>query len=130
LSTVVDASVIVAALTDSGRHGTWAEEVLSDGPVFGPELVTVETTNILRRLERAKRISRFEANSAHHDNQRLAIELFPFAPFADRIWELRQALISYDAWYIALAEALQLPLATLDLRMARSKGPRCEFLLP
>jgi predicted nucleic acid-binding protein len=130
VSAVVDASVLVAALVDSGPSGLWAEEVLSQGPLFGPELVAVETTNILRRLERAKRITTLEANSAHQDHQRLDIELFPFVPFADRIWALRHALTSYDAWYVALAEALSLPIATLDLRLARAKGPVCKFLLP
>jgi predicted nucleic acid-binding protein len=130
LSVVVDSSVLVAALLDSGRAGLWAEEVLGSGPVFGPELVAVETTNILRRLERAKRITPLEANSAHQDHQRLSIELFPFAPFADRIWALRHTLTSYDAWYVALAEVLGLPLATLDHRMARARGPACDFWLP
>lgn len=117
-------------MTDAGGNGAWAEDVLSSGTVFGPELVTVETANILRRLEQAKRITTFEVNSAHHDHQRLPIELLPYAPFADRIWELRHSLTSYDAWYVALAEGLRLPLATLDLRLARAKGPSCDFLLP
>ena len=37
---------------------------------------------------------------------------------------------TYDAWYVALAEALDLPLATLDARMSRAPGPECEFLVP
>jgi predicted nucleic acid-binding protein len=49
-------------------------------------------------------------------------------PFAERIWELRHAITSYDAWYVAIAEALRLPLATLDKRLARARGPKCEFL--
>jgi predicted nucleic acid-binding protein len=119
-----------AALIDTGRDGIWAEGLVSRGPLFGPELVAVETTNILRRLERAKRITTLEASSAHQDLQRLDIELFPSAPFADRVWELRHALTSYDAWYVALAEALRLPLATLDLRLTRVKGAACEFWSP
>jgi predicted nucleic acid-binding protein len=130
LSAVVDASVLVAALLDTGRHGVWAEELLSRGRLYGPELVAIETTNILRRLERAKRVTTVEANAAHQEHQRLPIELYPFQPFADRIWELRHTLTSYDAWYVAVAEALQLPLATLDLRLARAKGPTCDFLSP
>jgi predicted nucleic acid-binding protein len=48
----------------------------------------------------------------------LDMELFSFDPFADRIWELRHTVTSYDAWYVALAEALRLPLATLDARLS------------
>lgn len=60
----------------------------------------------------------------------LALELYRFAPFADRVWSLRHTLTSHDAWYVAVAEALGLPLATLDRRLASAKGPTCEFLLP
>jgi predicted nucleic acid-binding protein len=47
-----------------------------------------------------------EANAAQDDLMQLDIELFPFEPFAGRIWELRHNLTSYDAWYVAIAEAL------------------------
>ena len=117
-------------MLDSGPDGVWAEQVLSSGPIYGPELVAVETTNIIRRLERAKQITPLEATSAHQDHLRLNIELYPFAPFADRIWTLRHVLTSYDAWYVAVAEALDLPLATLDRRLAKANGAACEFLRP
>ncbi len=32
--------------------------------------------------------------------------------------------------YVALAEALDLPLATLDRELARASGPTCRFILP
>jgi predicted nucleic acid-binding protein len=60
----------------------------------------------------------------------LNIELFSYEPFSDRIWELRHDVTSYDAWYVAIAESLDLPLATLDEHLCRAKGPECEFLVP
>ena len=60
----------------------------------------------------------------------LDIELFSFEPFANRIWDLRHNVTSYDAWYLAVAEALKLPLATLDERLSKSTGAVCEFLMP
>ena len=130
MTAVVDSSAIVALLIDSGRVGTWAEDVVSDAPLAGPELVLVETSNILRRLERAGEISRLEATSAYRDLLRLDLTLFPFSPFAERIWELRSNLTSYDAWYVALAEALGCPLVTLDAKLGRATGPRCEIIVP
>ena len=100
------------------------------GSLHAPELVRVEAANILRRLERAGALSVPEANAAFEDMVELNIELFPFDPFADRIWELRHAVTSYDAWYVAVAEALKLPLATLDERLSRATGPGCDFRLP
>jgi predicted nucleic acid-binding protein len=130
LNTVVDASVLIAALVDTGPHGTWAEQVIENGALHAPELVLVEATNVLRRLERAKQISRSEANAAHDDLMELEIELFPFAPFSDRIWELRHTVTSYDAWYVAIAEFLGLPLATLDEHLTKAEGPECKLLTP
>jgi predicted nucleic acid-binding protein len=130
VTVVVDASVLVAALVDSGREGQWAESMIAEGSLTGPELVLAESSNVLRRLERATRISRLEANSAHRDLLGLDVELFPYAPFAERVWELRSNLSSYDAWYVAMAEAFECPLATLDRRIARATGPSCEGMLP
>jgi len=130
LSIVVDSSVLVAALIDSGPHGAWAEKVLARGSPYAPQLAPVEATNIFRRLERAKLITTPEANAAQDDLMQLDMELFAFEPFAERIWELRHNMTSYDAWYVALAEALKLPLATLDEPLSRSKKVTCEFLTP
>jgi predicted nucleic acid-binding protein len=130
LSIVVDSSVLVAALVDSGPHGAWAETILAGGPLYAPELARAEATNIFRRLERAKLITTPEANAARNDLMQLDIELFPFEPFADRIWELRHNVTSYDAWYVGLAEALKLPLATLDEPLSKSNGVTCDFLTP
>ena len=127
---MIDSSVVVAALVDSGPHGGWAEEVLAEGSLQAPELMLVEATNIFRRLERAKLITTPEANAAQDDLMQLDIDLFPFEPFAGRIWELRHNVTSYDAWYVAIAEALNLPLATLDKPLSKSNGVTCEFLTP
>ena len=130
MSTVVDSSVLVAALVDTGPHGAWAETILAGGSLYAPELARAEATNIFRRLERAKLITTPEAHAARNDLMQLDIDLFPFEPFADRIWELRHNVTSYEAWYVALAEALKLPLATLDEPLSKSNGVTCEFLTP
>jgi len=129
---VVDASALVAALTDTGPDGRWAEEVLAEalGEVAAPELLLAETVNILRRAELDGRLEAEEAAAAHADLLAFDFVAFPFAPFAERIWELRHNLTAYDAWYMAVAVALDAPLATLDRRMGRAAGVRCEFLLP
>src|ERR1019366_8380139 len=44
------------------------------------------------------------ASMAHADLLDLRVELFPYAPFAARAWELRSNITSYDAWYVAVAE--------------------------
>jgi predicted nucleic acid-binding protein len=130
LSVVVDSSVLVAALIDTGAEGAWAENVLARGELHAPELARAEAANILRRLELARHITVFEASAAQGDLMQLALELYSFDPFADRVWELRHNVTCYDAWYVAIAESLTLPLATLDARLRRAKGLTCKFVSP
>ena len=130
MTTVIDSSVLAAALVDSGPDGAWAESLIAHDTLAGPELALAEVSNVLRRLEQAGRISSVKAAGAHDNLVRLDVELFPFAPFARRVWELRGNLTSYDAWYVALAEYLDCPLATLDGRLVRASGPVCRFIVP
>lgn len=130
MTLVVDASLVVAALVDSGPEGTWAEEVLAGDPLAAPHLMPVEAANILRRASLAGDISEDTASLAHADLLALPVELFPYPPFARRAWELRGDLTAYDAWYVAVAEALEGSVATLDERLVRASGPRCAFLTP
>jgi len=127
---VVDASVVAAALVDSGSLGAWAESVLAARPLAAPHLLPVETANILRRMANAGDISADVAALAHSDLLSLQMELFPYAPFGKRVWELRENVTAYDAWYIALAEILNAPLATLDAKLSRAPGAACQFLTP
>ena len=122
--------MLVAALVDDGSDGLWSEMSISRDELVAPELLLAEASNVLRRLERAGVISPIEANGAHSDLIRLDVELFPCAPFAERVWALRNNLTCYDAWYIALADAFECPLLTLDGKLSRTTGPMCEFLVP
>ena len=130
MTKVVDASVLIAALIDSGPEGAWSEETVAGGSLAAPELILVEVSNVLRRLERTHQISRAEATLAHSALLRLELDLFPFVPFSDRVWELRENLTCYDAWYVAMAESFDCPLATLDRRLSRASGPVCHINTP
>ena len=130
MNQVVDASVVVAALVDSGADGRWAEEQLLAAAAWAPELMPVETTNVLRRLEAASVIDPVTSGLAFRDLLRLAWRSVGFEPCAQRIWELRGNLTAYDAWYVAAAELLGVPLVTLDERLARAPGLRCEVRSP
>lgn len=130
MTLVVDASAVVAALVDDGPDGRWAESLVASDDLAAPHLMPVEATNILRRAAQAGALSAESAALAHDDLLALPVTLFPYAPFGPRVWELRDNLTGYDAWYVALAEALKAPLATLDTRLARATGPRCRFRTP
>jgi predicted nucleic acid-binding protein len=90
----------------------------------------VEAANILRLAAHNGDISEDNASLAHADLLALSVELFAYEPLAARVWELRANVTAYDAWYVALAEALDLTLATLDARLTRAPGPSCRFAIP
>jgi predicted nucleic acid-binding protein len=127
---VVDASFVVAALLDTGPDGRWAESLLVSEPLAAPHLMPVEVASILRRAALSGEVSADVASLAHEDLIALRVELFAYEPLAPRVWELRANTTTHDAWYVALAEALESPLATVDARLARASGPRCRFRTP
>ena len=127
---VIDASLVVAALVDTGPDGTWADEILASDVLVAPHLMPAEVANILRRAALSGDITAETAALAHADLLALRVDLFPYAPFAARIWELRPNVTAYDAWYVALAESLDASLATLDIRLSEASGPRCRFRVP
>lgn len=89
-----------------------------------------EVTNILRRSVLSGDVSSDIASMAYADFLELRVTFYPYAPVAERIWELRENVTAYDAWYVALAEALGASLATLDAKLSRASGPRCSFETP
>ena len=43
---------------------------------------------------------------------------------------MRDICLQNAACYVALAEALDWPLVTLDRRLSRATGPLCELIVP
>lgn len=130
MTVVVDASCVVAALVDDGGAGRWAENQLTSDDLAAPHLMLVEVANVLGRAVLAGDITPDVGSLAHGDLLALPVALFAYEPLAERVWELRSSITAYDAWYVALAELLESPLATVDVRLSRSRGPRCAFLTP
>ena len=130
MTLVADASVLIAALIESDPGSEWADSMIRSDSLDGPEIVAVEVTNVLRRMELRGEISTGHADRARRILNALDLRTHPFAPYAERVWALRHNLTAYDAWYVAVAEALGCPLATLDLRLSHAPGPTCEVLAP
>ena len=127
---VCDASVVVALLLDAGPDGAWATRALADASLAAPNLVMFEASNVIRRHELAGLVSADLAAQAHADLLDLSIEFWPFELLAARVWQLRANLSSYDASYVALAELIEASLVTLDSRISRAPGLKCEVRTP
>lgn len=58
------------------------------------------------------------AQEARLDHFAFRITRHGLEPFAERVWQLRHQFTAYDAPYVALAEALDVPLYTCDTKLA------------
>ena len=126
----VDASAFIAVVTGSQLRGDWVREQLRDQWLLSTHVMPAEVHNALRRMELRGELSPADAMIAREEFFEFNLELYPFAPYADRVWALRRNLTCYDAWYVALAESLDCPLVTIDNRLSRATGPECAFVTP
>jgi predicted nucleic acid-binding protein len=127
---VIDASVAVELTLHTQKGDRAADAALRSGQeLHAPHLIDVEFAHALRRLVLLREITPTVASQALHDFEDLRLDRHPHNVFLYRIWELRNALSSYDAAYVTLAEALHAPLLTCDGRLSRSHGHSAEFQL-
>lgn len=119
---VVDASVLVDLLIGRPGAALIGDALLQRRPWHAPHLLDVEVCQALRRLALRRMIGADRAAVAVIDLQQTDITRHTHAPFLNRIWELRNEIAAYDAAYVALAEALAVPLVTRDARLARSSN--------
>ncbi|VAZ77075.1 type II toxin-antitoxin system VapC family toxin [Mycobacterium persicum] len=124
---VVDASVLAVALGDDGSDGRLARERLARETLVAPELIDLEVVSVWRREVAAKRMPARRAASAVADLTDLPLRQSSHQPLLHRVWELRHVLTTYDAAYVALAEALDVVLVTADARLSGAFGAYCEI---
>ena len=123
---VIDASVLANALGDDSEAGRTARtELRTAGEFTAPDLIDVETVAVLRKRWLARTISDDRFVAAIDDLLEMDFERVPTARMIRRAYELRADVTSYDATYVALAEALDCELLTGDTRLASATGPQC-----
>ncbi|MDP8978204.1 MAG: type II toxin-antitoxin system VapC family toxin [Actinomycetota bacterium] len=126
---VVDASVLVDALVVAGPPGDAARTALRERTVLPvPAIFGAEVASALRAMVRHGAVDLRRAGAALAQLRTIRTIQYAFEPFADRVWRLRDNLTVYDAWYVALAERLGLPLVTADERLLASPGPECRVM--
>lgn len=130
MTIVLDASVWITALVERGDRADWARGQLRGEELVAPHLLPAEVMSGLRRGVLSGRIGARGATAALREVQQTRVELLAFPALADRVWQLRDTVTPYDAWYVAVAESIDAPLVTLDLSLAGAPGPRCRFVVP
>ena len=122
---VVDASLVILAVTDRTAAGSHARELMRGRRRDAPHLIDAEIGNALRSMvlradvseeaaDRARRLAERAIHRRHrHDG-----------PLSELAWKMRHDVTFYDGLYVALARALDCPLVTADHRLARSLQDR------
>lgn len=87
------------------------------GEMSAPHILDLEVLSVLRGLSLGRKVTASQADDARVDYFQLLIDRHDTAPLAERIWSLRHQYTSYDAAYLALAEALEVPLHTCDQKL-------------
>lgn len=116
--TVLDTSGVIDFLVGEEAFTEVANLLRQEGILAAPDLLIFEVVAVLRRQVRCHAIHSERARLAIEDLADLPIEIFPMFPLRARVWELRDNLTAADAFFVALAERLDEPLATKDRALA------------
>lgn len=127
---VIDASAVIAYVVGGQQAAGVRSRLLSDPtPLSAPHLLDAEVGHVLRRELRRNLLAEREAHAALTALASMPLVRVAHRPLLPRAWELRDNLSFYDALYVALAEALDVPLITLDARLAGAPGIRARIEL-
>lgn len=126
---VIDSSAVLAALASESPDPALIERIEGDPDLHAPHLVDVEVIHALRRLVSEKSLTEDRAMDVRSDFDDLAVVRYPHQPLSDRMWGLRHNLTAYDAAFVALSEALGVPMITCDSRLARAGGHEADIEL-
>lgn len=123
---VVDASVVLDLLVRPPDVETVEQRLFEEAAWNAPHLIDLEVAQVLRRWVRAGRLEADRAKRSLDLLDDLPIHRWPHRHLLSRIWDLRENLTAYDGAYAALAEALECPLVTRDVRLAGVPGIRAR----
>ena len=125
--TVIDCSAIIELLAAKTPTGdAIARRVTSVQTLYAPYVLDGEVISALLGLRRGQKISEQEADAALTNYRTFPVDRQDVLPLWPRLKTLHANLSAYDAQYVALAEALHVPLITADARIKRSGAARCE----
>jgi predicted nucleic acid-binding protein len=127
---VVDASAVLEVLLNTSAGARVAERLFVTGETLhAPDLLDLEVAQVLRRYALAGELDSARGLEALADLADLPLTRYPHDLLLPRIWELRGNVTAYDAAYLALAEALAVPLVTRDAALASVRVHRARIEL-
>lgn len=121
---VVDASIMVRLLQNRRGDEGLRERFGQNRYMHAPTLIDAEVTSAIRGLlltsKPAIKISTARAGQMLDDFADMPLVRYPMQPYQRRTLTLRDNFTAYDAFYVALAESLEMPLLTDDRKYAKA----------
>lgn len=125
---VVEASAVVDALVDEDFTPELLA-VLADEELCAPALLDFEVASALRGHLLGGKLERARLDEAIEDFSALQIERYQMTKALGRVIDLRHNFTVYDAAYVLLAQALEVPLATSDAKLNEAERLGVEVRL-
>ncbi|HEY7604875.1 MAG TPA: type II toxin-antitoxin system VapC family toxin [Gaiellaceae bacterium] len=123
---VVDASCLYEVVADGAHAEQVRNRLAADPDQAAPHLIDAEVLGVVRRDHLLGRLDATAALQAVDDLREWPGERFGHRALLERAWELRDNVRTWDALYVALAEALDATLVTLDRRLSSVGSLECR----
>lgn len=127
LMLVIDASCLYEVVAATPRSEEIRQRLAADDDHLAPHVIDVEVFSVIRRHHRLGLLDTTAASQAVDDLHDWPGQRVSHRPLLERAWELRASVRGWDAMYVALAEASEAVLVTLDERLAKASGPTCRI---
>lgn len=128
---VIESSAVVDALIDDPANPELLA-FIADSDLHAPSLLDYEVASALRGHALGGKLADVRLDEATEDFTALLIERYPLSTMMRDVLRLRDNFTVYDAAYVVLAQALEVPLVTADTKLteARRLGVDVRVLRP
>lgn len=129
---VLDSSAVLDYLLRAQPLAAWVERRLdvAGWNLHAPYAIDVEVFAVVRARVLSRSMTSRRGQAILDVFVGLPLRRYPHVQLFDRMWALRAHVSPRDASFVALAEALDAPLVTTDLRLSRAHGLRTTIIAP
>lgn len=128
---VIESSAMVDALVGEPANPELLA-LIADSELHAPSLIDYEVASALRGHALGGKLTVRQLEDAADDFGSLLISRYPLSTMMHPVLDLRSNFTVYDAAYVVLAQVLEVPLVTSDMKLveARTLGVDVQVLRP